>query len=304
MNEINTFTPSHPLKTAVLFLTFNRLDTTKKVFEAIRQAKPPRLYVAADGPRIDRPGEDKQVQSVKDYIMNSIDWNCEVKTLFRENNLGCKYAVSGAISWFFENEERGIILEDDCLPSQSFFWFCEDLLERYENDMRIAQISGFNFGYKNENLKYDYFFSKYPEIWGWATWKDRWCRCDIEMSNYGEIIQSRQLECIFKNSETCEIKKKMQNAKNGLVDSWGYPWSLNHYINRQYSLIPRVNLINNIGFDRDDATHTKGKNPYINNISDIPFVPIKHPKYIYELQSYYNHINKKSFFARLRDIFR
>ncbi len=122
----NQFKPPHPLNTAVLFLVFNRLDVTKQVFGAIKQAKPPRLYIAADGARETKDGEELKVEEVRDFILSNIDWECEVKTLFRENNFGCKYAVSGAIDWFFENEEMGIILEDDCLPSQSFFWFCEE----------------------------------------------------------------------------------------------------------------------------------------------------------------------------------
>ena len=129
------FVHPHPLKTAVLFLVFNRPDTTKQVFKAIRQAKPPRLYVAADGPRADKPGEAEKVEQARRIAMQ-VDWDCEVKTLFREKNLGCGKAVSSAIDWFFENEEEGIILEDDCLPSQSFFWFCEELLERYRLDMQ------------------------------------------------------------------------------------------------------------------------------------------------------------------------
>ena len=120
------FTPPAPLQTAVLFLVFNRPDTTAQVFEAIRQAKPPRLYVAADGPRVNREGEAERVARVRE-IATAVDWPCEVKTLFREENLGCKYAVSGGITWFFEHEEQGIILEDDCLPSQSFFWFLRNI---------------------------------------------------------------------------------------------------------------------------------------------------------------------------------
>ena len=132
--QINEFKPPHQLNTAVLFLVFNRLKTTKQVFKAIRKAKPPRLYIAADGARIDQKDESKKVIEVREYISSNIDWECEVKTLFRERNHGCKLAVSEAIDWFFENEEMGIILEDDCLPSQSFFWFCEELLEKFKND--------------------------------------------------------------------------------------------------------------------------------------------------------------------------
>ena len=159
MQEIssNTFTPQHPLKTAVLFLIFNRPDTTKQVFEAIRKSKPPRLYVAADGPRTDKSGEAEKVEQVRRIAMQ-VDWNCEVKTLFREENLGCGKAVSSAITWFFKNEEEGIILEDDCLPNQSFFWFCEELLERYRDDMRIMAVSGDNFQKGLARNEFIYYF--------------------------------------------------------------------------------------------------------------------------------------------------
>ena len=157
MSKDNTFTPPHPLNIAVLFLVFNRIDTTKQVFEAIQQAKPPKLYIAADGARESNEGEAEKVKAVREYIMQNTDWECEVKTLFREQNYGCKMAVSGAIDWFFDNEEMGIILEDDCLPSQSFFWFCEELLERYKDDMRVGQICGFN-SLDNYSTKFDYIF--------------------------------------------------------------------------------------------------------------------------------------------------
>ena len=125
-----------PLQTAVLFLVFNRPDTTAQVFEVIRQARPPRLYIAADGARPNRADEPELIARVRE-IATAVDWPCEVRTLFREENLGCKHAVSGGITWFFEHEEQGIILEDDCLPSQSFFWFCEELLEKYKDDKRV-----------------------------------------------------------------------------------------------------------------------------------------------------------------------
>ena len=134
----SVFVPPCPLNTAVLFLIFNRLDTTKRVFEAIRQAKPSKLYIAADGARNNKEGESEKVKAVRDFIINNIDWQCEIKTLFREKNPGGKYAVSSAITWFFENESMGIILEDDCLPIQSYFWYCEELLERYKEDKGFA----------------------------------------------------------------------------------------------------------------------------------------------------------------------
>src|SRR3989339_483651 len=139
------------LTTPVLFIVFNRLDTTKQVFEEIKKAKPQKIFIAADGPR--NKEEKKKTDAIRNYILKNINWKCELKTLFREKNLGCKYAVAGAIDWFFENVEQGIILEDDCLPSQSFFIFCQDMLERYKTDQRIMHISGTNVESKNKMLK-------------------------------------------------------------------------------------------------------------------------------------------------------
>ena len=148
-NKINLLSSK---KTAVLFLVFNRPDTTIKVFEKIREAKPSRLYVAADGPREGYSDEKKKVMKVR-KIATNVDWPCEVKTLFRDKNLGCKKGVGTAIKWFFEHEEQGIILEDDCLPDPSFFRFCEELLEEYRHNTKIMLVSGQNlqFGQKRRN---------------------------------------------------------------------------------------------------------------------------------------------------------
>lgn len=249
----STFTPPHPLKTAVLFLVFNRLDTTKQVFEAIRQAKPPRLYLAADGARETKEGEAEKVKAVRDYVMSKIDWECEVKTLFREQNLGCKYAVSGAITWFFENEEMGIILEDDCLPSQSFFWFCEELLERYKDDMRVGMISGDNFQKGIKRGDADYYFSVYNHIWGWASWANRWKNYEVDLNSINDV---KFIEEIFTNRNTqqywIDIFKTMKEMK---IDTWDYQWTFALWHQKQLTVLPNVNLISNVGFGVD-ATHT------------------------------------------------
>ena len=171
MNTIkSTFVTDITLTSPVLFLIFNRPETTQQVFSAIRKAKPPRLYVAADGPRSDYPNEDEKCEHSR-KIAKNVDWDCEVKTLFRDQNLGCRLAVSQAIYWFFEQEPEGIILEDDCLPSQSFFWFCQEMLEYFRNDKAVGVICGF---YSNE-LEYkpsaSFFFSRYLRVWGWAGWR-------------------------------------------------------------------------------------------------------------------------------------
>ena len=255
MIEATDFIPPHQLNTAVLFLVFNRLDTTKQVFEAIRQAKPPRLYVAADGPRANKEGEVDQTQAVREYIMQNVDWNCEVKTLFRKKNLGCKYAPSTAITWFFENEEMGIILEDDCLPSQSFFWFCEELLEKYKNDDSVYIISGDSRGTEFINMQEDYGFCKYPMIWGWASWAKVWVNYDAELLDWPanrntlpkQISQNKPTIKFWKNIFDRMYKKE--------IDAWDYQFSYQLLKNQARCIVPRVNLVTNVGFGAN-ATHT------------------------------------------------
>jgi len=273
--KVEKFIPPSPLKTPVLFLIFNRLETTKKVFEEIRKAKPPRLYIASDGPREHKVGELEKVKAVRDYVLNNIDWNCEVKTLFREKNLGCGRAVSEAITWFFENEEMGIILEDDCLPSQSFFWFCEELLKRYKDDMRIWHIGGYSL--QHNLIKESYRFSRLIPCWGWATWKNRWDKYEFDMQSFDpkeEEIYKPFLKYgkYVKNTFVVHLK----NLKNN-VDIWDTQWAYTCVKNKALSIIPKVSLIKNIGFG-SDATHTLVEDS-INNLienNELAF-PLIHP---------------------------
>jgi hypothetical protein len=260
MNEATAFIPPHALNTAVLFLVFNRLDTTRQVFEAIRQAKPPRLYVAADGARTNKEGEADKAQAVRDYIMQNVDWECEVKTMFRERNLGCKMAVSGAIDWFFENEEMGIILEDDCLPSQSFFWFCEELLERYKDDMRIGHIAGYNH-FPGRVTDSTYFYFLVPGIWGWASWSNRWCKYNVHIED-----SSREISMVATRFSNANLSKCWVDIfkKIGTVDTWDYQWLYALLKNGFLTIRPSLNLVSNIGLG-EGATHTVTKNVDISN---------------------------------------
>ncbi len=254
--------PQYPLKTAVLFLVFNRLDTTTQVFEAIRLAKPPRLYIASDGSRGSREGEKVTVQAVRNHVMSHIDWKCEVKTLFREQNLGCKFAVSGAIDWFFENEEMGIILEDDCLPHPTFFRFCEELLERYRDDERIAMISGDNFQFGRKRGDASYYFSRYNHIWGWASWRRAWQHYDRNAKGWPVFRDEGYLDLIIRDrSERKHWWRVFQSVYEGRIDTWDYQWVLSAWRQGMISVMPNVNLISNIGFG-PEATHTCGASIY------------------------------------------
>lgn len=264
------------LQTPVLFLVFNRLDTTKQVFEAIRQAQPPRLYVAADGARESREGEADKVQAVRDYIVNNIDWDCEVKTLFRDKNLGCRIAVSGAIDWFFENEEQGIILEDDCLPNLTFFRFCEELLEHYKKDQRIMMISGTNSVGTWKNDIQSYHYSIYGSIWGWATWKRAWEYYDQKMSLWQDLDIQERLADVITNRHQFKARKIIcDKSYRGLIDSWGYVWTFSRLIQSGLAIVPSVNLIQNLGFQAETATHTKSSDQRADNMRNKMLFPIK-----------------------------
>ncbi len=267
------------LSTPVLFLIFNRPDTTRRVFEAIRQVRPRRLYIAVDGPRDDKPGEAEKVREVREFVMSSIDWDCEVKTLFRDKNLGCKYAVSGAITWFFENEERGIILEDDTLPGPGFFWFCEELLARYQDDLRVWHIGGFSTLNEEVLVNQDsYYFSKFNHIWGWASWANRWRCYDVKISLLDAFFKDRYIENITSSPLLQRFWiENFEAVSKGKIDTWDYQWYFTTWINGGLSIIPSVNLVKNIGFGAG-ATHTgkAGENLSRMEIQEIP-TELVHP---------------------------
>jgi hypothetical protein len=271
---------SMEFNTPVLFLVFNRPSTTAEVFEAIRKAKPPRLYVAADGPRPDKNGEVEKVARVRE-IATDVDWPCEVKTLFRQENLGCKSAVSGAITWFFEQEAQGIILEDDCLPDFTFFQYCEELLNYYKYDTRIMHISGCNHGLDDDTNESTYRFSKLTSVWGWASWRRAWQYYDVDIKIWPTIRLSSFLEDVYSHPD--ELRVRMMNwnsVYSNYVDTWDYQWLLTCVSQSGLSLIPNKNTVRNIGFG-GEATHTKDKT---NRFSSLPVLsiefPIRHPPFM------------------------
>ncbi len=266
-------------ETPVLFLIFNRIETTKKVFEAIREIRPKYFYIAADGPRNGKPDDITKCIDVRNYVINNIDWDCEVKTLFREENLGCGVAPSLAISWFFENIDMGIILEDDCLPNKSFFKFCDTLLNYYKGEERIMHINGSNFQNGKLRGEASYFFSYYSPVWGWATWKRAWNKYDFELKN----IEFNSLNNIFKNIKfnNREIKfweNIFLTVKGGeRKDIWDLQWAFTIWQNNGFSISPNKNLISNIGFG-NDATHTVQTDSNVSNLPTQDLLSIIHPQ--------------------------
>jgi hypothetical protein len=267
------------MKSAILFLVFNRPDTTRQVFEAIRAARPPRLYVAADGPRADRPGEAERCDGVR-RIATAVDWPCEVKTLFLDQNLGCKMGVSSGITWFFENEAEGIILEDDVLPVASFFDYCDELLERYRHDERVAMISGCNLISRRFEPKESYFFSRYNHIWGWASWRRAWEHYDVTMKRWPAWRDEGGLARIANGSWLFEAYWRVffDDTYYGKVDTWDYQWTFTCWCLGALSVLPAENQTRNLGFGAD-ATHTTEEAPeyVVESEPRLLVFPLIHP---------------------------
>lgn len=265
----------------MLLLTFNRLDSTKEVLKAISKAQPSSIYIASDGPRPDRVGEAEKVQEVRDYVISNINWDGDVKTLFREENLGCRVAVSGAIDWFFEHESEGIILEDDCVPDASFFPYVEELLNRYRDDERIMVIAGNHFPGKAHQPPYSYFFSRYNHCWGWATWRRAWQHYDHDMSQWPKLRNTNWLLTIGDGNRNFQRywTRIFDQAYAQKVDSWAYRWTFSCWAQSGLTILPALNLVKNIGFD-ENATHTKSKNGS-HKLSTLPLesltFPLSHP---------------------------
>lgn len=267
---------SPELRTAVLFLVFNRPDTSKLVFETIRKARPPRLYVAADGSRKDPEDEAERVAEVR-RIATNIDWPCEITTLFRETNLGCKEAVSTAIDWFFKHEEQGIILEDDCLPQECFFRFSESLLEKYKIEKRVIAITGNNFQRGRIRGDASYYFSKYAHCWGWATWARSWQHYQGDIPFWGNWKITEDWHRKVPNKvERRYWENIFDGVADGKFDSWAYPWLACVWRQGGLTATPNVNLVSNIGFAAD-ATHTTSRDSTLAGMSTHPLKSIQHP---------------------------
>lgn len=263
------------IKTPVAFLIFKRPDTTEKVFEAIREAKPPKLLVVADGPRAGSIGEAQKCAATR-AIIDRVDWDCEVLTNYADANMGCKKRVSSGLDWVFNTVEEAIILEDDCLPNQSFFRFCEELLHRYRQDERIMMICGTNYtGEWKSNIQ-SYHFSYYGGIWGWAAWRRAWKYYDVDMQLWkNPEIKNRIRDVLASDYQYNTRKQQFENTYLQKVDTWDYQWSFARLLQSGMSIVPCVNLVSNIGFG-EDATHTSSKDSQIAEMKNFEMkIPIE-----------------------------
>ena len=277
----------------VIFIIFNRPDTTRQVFETIRAARPRKLLVIADGPRANRPGEAEKCAAAR-AIVDEVDWDCEVQRNFSETNQGCRLRISSGTTWAFELVDKAIILEDDCVPSPSFFAYCADLLDRYENDERVMMISGNNFLFGHAETADSYYFSRYPHVWGWATWRRAWAKYDVNMTRWPEIRDRKLFDQYFRKiSERYYWESVFQRTYDGKIDSWAYPWVYSIWANSGLCAAPAQNLVRNIGFHAE-ATHTKGDTVYSSLGAEELGLHLTHPATVLASS------DKDEFEARLR----
>jgi hypothetical protein len=282
------------LTTSVAFIIFNRPETTEKVFEAIKQAKPKKLFIIADGPRSDKPGENEKCLKTR-AITNNIDWDCEVFRNYSETNLGCRKRVSSGLDWLFENVEEAIILEDDCLPHPSFFRFCQELLTLYRDNKNIMIVSGNKVLYDYQINESSYYFSDYLHIWGWATWRRAWNHFDLEMKDWDINKSDDFLNEHLHYKPTIKFWKTIiQEVYDRKIDTWDCQLQYASWKHKSLAIIPAKNLVVNLGFGFE-ATNTTGSGGLYEKMKfqSINF-PLIHPKII-EPNTYADNLENKLF---------
>jgi hypothetical protein len=255
------------MHTPVIFIVFSRPETTRRVLERIREARPPKLLVVCDAARANRPGEADRVAEVRKLIAEGVDWPCEILTDYAEANLGCRERVFSGLDWAFSLVEEAIILEDDCLPHPSFFGYCETLLERYRNEPRVFHIGANNFqGWRRRTGK-SYFFSKYNHIWGWATWRRAWRLIDRDAACWLDPQRRARIEAGFDTPAERAYWSAIFDtipSPTARPDTWDYSWMLTCWDHAGLAVYPERNLVENIGFG-DHSTHL-----FANNSRQLP----------------------------------
>lgn len=283
------------MDTPVAFLIFNRPDVTARVFEAIRQARPPQLLIVADGPRADRPGEAGKCAATREVVAR-VDWDCDVRRRFSDVNLGCGPGVASGLDWVFGQVDRAIVLEDDCLPDPSFFPFCEELLEKYRDDERVMNVLGSNFRALSEPAsgRDSYRFSRFHIPWGWATWRRAWRFYDMRAETWPEAEAEDWLSGLFRDPRDARFWARTFGSVHGKArpHTWDYQWTFACWRQSGLSIAPRTHLVSNIGFG-PEATHTTGYTVGADSPTQPVAFPLRHPSAVVRdaaLDDYIQHI--------------
>jgi hypothetical protein len=265
-------------KVPVLMIVFNRPDTTKVVLDRIREYKPTHLYITADGPRNGNENDLKKTAEVR-ALFENLDWPCEVITNYKTVNQGCKMAVSSGITWFFDQVESGIILEDDCLVDYSFFLMCEELLEKYKGDEEVMSIGASNFQYpSSQTPETTYYFSRYNHIWGWASWKRAWKNYKLTPQQLPKEQLLDSIKQLFQSkAERTYWLAIYDYVMSGKLDTWDFQWQFSMWAKGGIAITPQVNMVTNLGFG-PDATHGNDPNSWMAKLIALPIkFPIVHP---------------------------
>ncbi len=265
----------------VLLIIYNRSNSLRRVIQKLRDQKIEKIYIAADGPNREKEGDVEKVLQAR-KVLEEIDWDCKVYKLYREINIGCKQGVAEGLNWFFENEECGIILEDDCLPNESFWLFCNELLEKYKDNYNVMTISGTNSQDGVLRGEATYYFSRYNHVWGWATWRRAWINYNGNLAGWKEYRKSASWKELFKDpierNYWEDIFDEISYGKKKW-DAWDYPWTFSIWKINGINIMPNYNLVSNIGFGLD-ATHTKDANSSHANQRTLDFDKLTHPNKI------------------------
>ena len=259
----------------ILFCIFNRPDETKRVFEAIAQRRPRNLFVIGDGPRTDVPSDIESVYATR-AVLDNIDWKCNVQCNYANSNMGCRMRMATGLDWAFRQSEELIILEDDCLPDPTFFDFCASLLQRYRDQEDVMMISGDNFQ-PNRRTVASYYFSRWPHIWGWASWRRAWKHFDIEMTDWHRLQTEVNFASQFETREEYLYWSQVfDGLAAGQIDTWDFAWMFACWKMGGLTILPESNLVSNIGFGMQ-ATHTRDSNSTLANLSTSPIEYLIHP---------------------------
>lgn len=294
------------LDTAVAFCVFNRLETTKRVLSEIRKAKPPRLYIIADGPRSDREEDRAKVESVRQYIEENIDWECSVYKNYSKYNLGCGRRMPSGLDWVFETEEEIIVLEDDCVPSASFFRYCQEMLEYYRYQDEIMMISGNNPYAGRYDSREIYFFTKVPFVWGWATWKRAWKLYDYNLSSLPDNRRNPEFKKIFPRMSYWVYMAQFETLYKHQYDAWDYQLLYAGVLYDKLNIVPARNLVENIGLG-EESTHT-GEMPnwMSKKTSEVSFPIVFREKVMWDHgfdMGYFKNMNRHGLIVKIKQLF-
>lgn len=265
------------MNTPVALFIFNRPHTTSQVFQQIRRARPSRLFVIADGPRIDRPDDRQRCDAAREAT-GDVDWPCDVQREYAEANLGQRKRIETGLTWVFDHVDETVVLEDDCLPHATFFGFCGQLLDRYRDEARVMTVSGNRLMPTRGSTERSYHFSRYPLIWGWATWRRAWQHYDGDMRAWPELRDAgwlnRQLDSQLARDYWTYILEKAWASPQ--TRSWDYAWALSSWRRQGFSIIPSVNLVSNIGFGADATHNTNSLSRYAATPTEAMPFPLGH----------------------------